>query len=46
LFFGATGDLKESFSLPFNLYLDGRMPEKFKIIALGRAKADMNIQKP
>jgi glucose-6-phosphate 1-dehydrogenase len=43
LVFGATGDLAKSFSLPFNLYLDGRMPEKFKIIALGRAKAaEMN----
>jgi glucose-6-phosphate 1-dehydrogenase len=41
LFFGATGDLAKSFSCLYNLYLDGRMPEKFKIIALGRAKAAM-----
>jgi glucose-6-phosphate 1-dehydrogenase len=42
LFFGATGDLaKKAFPCLYNLYLDGRMPEKFKIIALGRAKAAM-----
>jgi glucose-6-phosphate 1-dehydrogenase len=41
-FFGATGDLaKKAFPAFYNLYLDGRMPEKFKIIALGRAKAAM-----
>jgi glucose-6-phosphate 1-dehydrogenase len=42
LVFGATGDLaKKLFPAFYNLYLDGRMPEKFKIIALGRAKAAM-----
>jgi glucose-6-phosphate 1-dehydrogenase len=41
LFFGATGDLaKRNFPAFYNLYLDC-MPEKFKIIALGRAKAAM-----
>jgi glucose-6-phosphate 1-dehydrogenase len=39
LFFGATGDLAKTFPAFYNLYLDGRMPEKFKIIALGRAKS-------
>jgi glucose-6-phosphate 1-dehydrogenase len=44
LVFWATGDLAKTFPAFYNLYLDGRMPEKFKIIALGRAKAVMNIQ--
>jgi glucose-6-phosphate 1-dehydrogenase len=40
LVFGATGDLAKRKLFPafYNLYLDGRMPEKFEIIALGRAK--------
>lgn len=39
LIFGATGDLAKRKLFPafYNLYLDGRMPEKFKIVALGRA---------
>lgn len=38
--FGATGDLAKRKLFPafYNLYLDGRMPEKFKILALGRAE--------
>jgi glucose-6-phosphate 1-dehydrogenase len=38
LIFGATGDLAKRKLFPafYNLYLDGRMPKKFKIIALGR----------
>lgn len=40
LIFGATGDLAKRKLFPafYNLYLDGRMPEKFEIIALGRAE--------
>ncbi|WP_233592221.1 MULTISPECIES: glucose-6-phosphate dehydrogenase [unclassified Flavobacterium] len=40
LVFGATGDLAKRKLFPafYNLYLDGRMPEKFEIIALGRAE--------
>jgi len=40
LIFGATGDLAKRKLFPafYNLYLDGRMPEKFKIMALGRAE--------
>jgi len=40
LVFGATGDLAKRKLFPafYNLYLDGRMPEKFEIIALGRAQ--------
>lgn len=39
--FGATGDLAKRKLFPafYNLYLDGRMPEKFEIIALGRAQS-------
>lgn len=39
--FGATGDLAKRKLFPafYNLYLDGRMPEEFKIIALGRAES-------
>ena len=41
LVFGATGDLAKRKLFPafYNLYLDGRMPEKFEIIALGRAES-------
>ena len=42
LIFGATGDLAKRKLFPafYNLYLDGRMPEQFQIIALGRAEND------
>ena len=38
--FGATGDLAKRKLFPAfqNLFLDGRLPEKFQIIALGRAE--------
>ncbi|PKB18305.1 glucose-6-phosphate dehydrogenase [Flavobacterium sp. 5] len=38
--FGSTGDLAKRKLFPAfqNLFLDGRMPEKFQIIALGRAE--------
>ena len=38
--FGGTGDLAKRKLFPAfqNLYLDGRMSEKFQIIALGRAE--------
>ena len=38
--FGGTGDLAKRKLFPafLNLYLDGRMSEKFQIIALGRAE--------
>ncbi|MBF7093315.1 glucose-6-phosphate dehydrogenase [Flavobacterium sp. ALJ2] len=38
--FGSSGDLAKRKLFPAfqNLYLDGRMPEKFQIIALGRAE--------
>lgn len=41
LIFGATGDLAKRKLFPafYNLYLDGRMPQQFKIIALGRANS-------
>jgi glucose-6-phosphate 1-dehydrogenase len=41
LVFGATGDLAKRKLFPafYNLYLDGRMPENFEIIALGRKKS-------
>jgi glucose-6-phosphate 1-dehydrogenase len=41
LIFGASGDLAKRKLFPafYNLYLDGRLPEKFKIIALGRAES-------
>ncbi len=40
IIFGATGDLAKRKLFPafYNLYIDGRMPERFKIIALGRAE--------
>lgn len=40
LVFGASGDLAKRKLFPafYNLFLDGRMPEKFEIIALGRAE--------
>lgn len=39
IIFGATGDLAKRKLFPafYNLYIDGRMPEQFTIIALGRA---------
>lgn len=38
--FGATGDLAKRKLFPafYNLYIDGRMPEQFNIVALGRAE--------
>ncbi|MEF9477938.1 hypothetical protein OWR28_09700 [Chryseobacterium sp. 1B4] len=38
--FGATGDLAKRKLFPafYNLYIDGRMPKGFNIIALGRAE--------
>ncbi len=40
IIFGATGDLAKRKLLPafFNLYIEGRMPEQFNIVALGRAE--------
>lgn len=40
--FGGTGDLAKRKLFPafFNLYIDGRMPEQFQIIALGRQVFD------
>lgn len=40
LVFGATGDLAKRKLFPafYNLFLDGRMPDQFRIIALGRAE--------
>jgi len=40
IIFGATGDLAKRKLFPafYNLYIDGRMPERFNIIALGRAE--------
>lgn len=39
IIFGATGDLAKRKLFPafYNLYIDGRMPESFNIVALGRA---------
>ncbi|WP_292010830.1 glucose-6-phosphate dehydrogenase [Chryseobacterium sp.] len=38
IIFGATGDLAKRKLFPafYNLYIDGRMPEQFNIVALGR----------
>lgn len=38
IIFGATGDLAKRKLFPafYNLYIDGRLPEKFNIVALGR----------
>jgi len=38
--FGATGDLAKRKLFPafYNLYIDGRMPKGFNILALGRAE--------
>ncbi|KMQ64788.1 glucose-6-phosphate dehydrogenase [Chryseobacterium angstadtii] len=40
IIFGATGDLAKRKLFPafYNLYIDGRMPEQFNIVALGRAE--------
>jgi glucose-6-phosphate 1-dehydrogenase len=40
IIFGATGDLAKRKLFPafYNLYIDGRMPENFNIIALGRSE--------
>ncbi len=40
IIFGATGDLAKRKLFPafYNLYIDGRMPKGFNIIALGRAE--------
>jgi len=45
LIFGATGDLAKRKLFPafYNLYLDGRMPKQFKIIALGRAESNNEL---
>ncbi|WP_312077902.1 glucose-6-phosphate dehydrogenase [Chryseobacterium sp.] len=42
IIFGATGDLAKRKLFPafYNLYIDGRMPKGFTIIALGRAEHD------
>ena len=39
IIFGATGDLAKRKLFPafYNLYIDGRMPKGFNIVALGRA---------
>ena len=39
IIFGATGDLAKRKLFPafFNLFIEGRMPEQFNIVALGRA---------
>ncbi|WDF70546.1 glucose-6-phosphate dehydrogenase [Sphingobacterium oryzagri] len=41
--FGGTGDLAKRKLFPafFNLYIDGRMPQQFQIIALGRQKYEL-----
>ena len=40
IIFGATGDLAKRKLFPafYNLYIDGRMPEHFNIVALGRSE--------
>lgn len=38
IIFGATGDLAKLFPAFYNLYIDGRMPEQFNIVALGRSE--------
>ncbi|AMR41176.1 glucose-6-phosphate dehydrogenase [Elizabethkingia anophelis] len=40
IIFGATGDLAKRKLFPafYNLYIDGRMPEQFNIVALGRSE--------
>lgn len=42
IIFGATGDLAKRKLFPafYNLYLEDRLPKKFRIIALGRAEGD------
>ncbi len=42
IIFGATGDLAKRKLFPafYNLFLDGRLPEQFNILALGRSEYD------
>lgn len=42
IIFGATGDLAKRKLFPafYNLFIEGRMPEQFNIVALGRADKD------
>jgi len=42
IIFGATGDLAKRKLFPafYNLFIEGRMPEQFNIVALGRAEKD------
>lgn len=45
--FGANGDLAKRKLVPalFNLYLDGRLPEEFRIIGIGRESTDDDLRK-